>query len=75
MEAFSIRDAQLSDCMVTARFVSESSESAANYLVTLSCQSEAGIEQVVSDRLAREVLSSCVNTVLAHITGKVIGAA
>lgn len=76
VEEFSIRDGQLSDCLVIARLVNESSGGAADYLFDHASQkSGASAEEIVSELLAKEVHYSYANTIVAQIEGKVIGAA
>ncbi|MFK7794857.1 MAG: N-acetyltransferase family protein [Gammaproteobacteria bacterium] len=75
VEEFSIRDGQLSDCPVIARFVNESSVGAANYLFANPGQNQVSAEARVSELLASEVHYSYANTVVAQTEGEIIGAA
>ena len=75
VEEISIRDGQLSDCLVIARLVNQSSGGAADYLFGRASQTGGSAEEIVSELLAREVHYSYANTVVAQNEGKVIGAA
>ncbi len=75
MEAFSIRDGQLSDCVVIAQLVNESSAGAADYLFSDASQVGVSAEKRVSELLASEVHYSYANTLMVEIEGKVVGMA